>query len=206
VITPGACHALVLAAGEGRRFGGDKLEARLRGRPLLDHVLEVVRAARARGLLEGGVVVLRVGAAAAARVEAAGLEPAENAEPAAGLSRSLKLGLDRLEALPGAPAAAAMVFLADQPEVRLETVERLLERWRGGPAWCVRPRYAAALEPGHPVLLDRRAWAAARAAEGDAGAGGSLAALPGGVELVDVSGANPDVDTAADLERVRCGT
>jgi CTP:molybdopterin cytidylyltransferase MocA len=204
VITPGACRALVLAAGEGRRFGGDKLEARLRGRPLLDHVLDVVRAARAGGLLEAGVVVLRPGAAAAARVEAAGLEPLENAEPAAGLSRSLKLGLDRLEALPGAPAAAAMVFLADQPEVRLETVERLLERWRDGAAWCVRPRYAAApAEPGHPVLLDRRAWAAARAAEGDAGAGGSLAALTGGVEIVDVSGANPDVDTAADLERVR---
>jgi hypothetical protein len=30
-----------------------------------------------------------------------------------------------------------------------------------------------------------------------------LEGLPGGVAVVDVSGANPDVDTAEDLERLR---
>ncbi|HEY7529786.1 MAG TPA: nucleotidyltransferase family protein [Gemmatimonadota bacterium] len=201
MITPGACRALVLAAGEGRRFGGEKLDAPVRGRPLLDHVLDAVREACAGGLLDGGVVVLRAGDAAVDRAKAAGLEPVENDDPAAGLSRSLKLGLDRLASFPGTATGAAMVFLGDQPEVRVATVRLLLDRRARGAA-CVRPRYAGApADPGHPVLLDRSAWTAARETVGDAGAA-RVVRLADGFELVDVPGANPDVDTPADLERV----
>jgi CTP:molybdopterin cytidylyltransferase MocA len=51
-------HALILAAGQGRRFGGGKLHALYRGHPLLSHVLDVVEVARKRGLLDGGHVVV----------------------------------------------------------------------------------------------------------------------------------------------------
>ena len=193
----------MLAAGSGRRFGGDKLEAVLHGRPLLDHVLNVVDRARRAALLTGGVVVVSGGAPAADRARTAGLDVVENDDPGAGLSRSLRLGLERI-ATAGPWTGAAMVFLGDQPRVRLETVERLLERWHSADGWCVRPRYAAApAEPGHPVLLDRRAWPTATASAADAGAMRLLEGLPGGLAIVDVSGANPDVDTAEDLERLR---
>ena len=54
-------HALILAAGQSRRFGGGKLHALYRGRPLLSYVLDVVEAARKRGLLDGGHVVVAAG-------------------------------------------------------------------------------------------------------------------------------------------------
>jgi len=48
---------LVLAAGKGLRFGGGKLLASYRGRPLLSHVLDVVGAACERRILKGGCAV-----------------------------------------------------------------------------------------------------------------------------------------------------
>ena len=53
-----APHALVLAAGPGVRFGGRKLDALYRDRPLLWHVLGVVQAACERRLNDGGCVVV----------------------------------------------------------------------------------------------------------------------------------------------------
>ncbi|PXA94469.1 molybdopterin-guanine dinucleotide biosynthesis protein MobA, partial [Caulobacter sp. D5] len=54
-------EAIVLAAGAASRFGGGKLLADYRGRPLLDHALDTALAAPARGV----TVVLRPGDAAA---------------------------------------------------------------------------------------------------------------------------------------------
>jgi molybdenum cofactor cytidylyltransferase len=195
---------LVLAAGNGLRFGGGKLLASYRGRPLLSHVLDVVRAARERGILEGGcAVVAAEDHDARALVEKAGLEPVLNDAPSQGLSHSLQLGLAASERRKsGEPyAGAALVFLADQPMVRLSVVEGLVAAWRAGNAGIFRPRYMARPDtPGHPVLLSRSVWHLAHRLEGDHGFAGLAAHGSVGVVTLDVPGDNPDVDTPADLQ------
>jgi CTP:molybdopterin cytidylyltransferase MocA len=53
--------------------------------------------------------------------------------------------------------------------------------------------------PGHPVLLDRRVWPLVRTLEGDAGLAPLLRGGRVKLQLVDVPGRNPDIDTRAEL-------
>ena len=197
----GPVYGLVLAAGQGQRFGGGKLNTVFRGRPLLSHVLTIVQAAQRKGLIRGGHVVIPAADPQAARlVNEAGLEPIRNDAPHLGLSRSLRIGFAALEERSAPAAEAALIFLGDQPLVRLEVVERLVEAWNQDAGEIIRPRYEAGPDrPGHPVLISRLLWPLVHQLEGDAGLRALMhSTLPDGV-LLDVVGDNPDVDTRADL-------
>ncbi len=79
----------------------------------------------------------------------------------------------------------------------------MIRAWQLSGAAVVRPRYSDSPdEPGHPVLLDRDAWGLAERLTGDQGLGRALSNAPELVVHVDVDGANPDVDTPADLPRL----
>ena len=192
-------RALVLAAGMGSRFGGGKLHALYRGKPLLSYVLDVVAAARQRGLIDGGHVVIAAGDdRAAVLAGGAGLSSTVNDAPGLGLSHSLGLGLDALQHSAG--VGPALIFLGDQPLVRLEVVEAVVGRWRVRGEDIVRPRYRGRPDaPGHPALLTRAVWHEHRRLQGDHG----FASLPGvssfKTAFLDVPGDNPDIDTMADL-------
>ncbi len=197
-------QALILAAGQGRRFGGGKLHALYRGRPLLAHVLDVAVAALEGGLLDGGHVV--VGAdddQAQSLSHRLGLNTIINHAPGLGLSNSVRLGLATLEAQAHHEQEAALIFLGDQPLIRLEVVAALIARWREGGAAIIRPRYQSRPEvPGHPVLLTRSVWPAVNQLQGDQGFGSLLDSAPFETVILSVPGDNPDVDTQADLLRL----
>jgi molybdenum cofactor cytidylyltransferase len=111
---------------------------------------------------------------------------------------SLRAGLDRVAASAPASGAAALIVLGDQPALRRDVIAEVVRRWRATGAVVVRPDYAGSPgEPGHPVLLDRRIWPEVARLEGDTGLGGFLGRSV--VELVQVAGRNPDIDTPADL-------
>jgi CTP:molybdopterin cytidylyltransferase MocA len=196
-----AAYALVLAAGSGSRFGGDKLLALLHGHPLISYTARAVAEAIAAGTLAGGVAVIPPAAPELLRaLDSAGLRVVENPEAGLGMATSLRLGLAALDELTAPPAGGAVVVLADQPAVRAEVIARLVEGWRQS-GRSTRPRYLATpAEPGHPVLLDRSLWHLAGGLTGDTGLRVLLAGEP--VTLMDVPGANPDVDTPADLRRL----
>lgn len=191
-------HALVLAAGRGSRFGGSKLQARYRDQPLLAYPLAMVAAARERGLIGGGHVVIPAGdEASLGLVRDMRLEPVLNSGPERGLSYSLQLGLAALEEA-YAPEAA-LIVLGDQPLVRLDVIEAIITAWYAGGEAIIRPRYEASPDvPGHPVLVARSVWPLIRKLQGDAGFN-SVGPLPRET-LVDVTGDNPDVDTLGDLQ------
>jgi molybdenum cofactor cytidylyltransferase len=164
------------------------------------YVLDVVSTARQRGLIGGAHLVIGPEDDRAVDLaNAAGLETIINDAPELGLSNSLQLGIAAVQASSADPGAA-LIFLADQPLVQLEVVDALISSWREGSRDIIRPRYATQPKaPGHPVLLTRAVWQAARRLQGDKGFSSLLGSSSFQTVVIDVPGDNPDIDTPADL-------
>lgn len=181
---------LLLAAGRSSRFGGDKLVAPLRGRPVLFWSAAAIAAE-----VDGLYVV--VPPEAPARVAAlAGLRATLVEHPGRddGMASSIRAGV---AALPG-DVEAVVIALADQPLVSLLVVRALATRWRTAPASAVAPQYRDGR--GHPVLFDRTQFAALGALRGDRGARALLERLGAACAIVAVDEPMPvDVDTRAEL-------
>ncbi len=191
--------ALILAAGESRRFGEPKQLADWGGRPLLEYV-----AGRAAEWPRVDEVYAVLGAEAERimeRVDLSGVTVIENLDWREGIASSLRAGLDAL--LGDREAGAALVVLADQPMVPASAVERLFEARRRSGRPVILPRYR--FVRGHPVLLDRWLWPRLIAGlEGDQGARNLFLAHPEWVEEVTVGEDAPrDIDTREDLRRLR---
>ena len=185
--------AIVLAAGAGSRFGGAKLEARLDGKPVLQHVLDT--------LAEAGIddpVVVTPGSLTA-EIEWGAARPVTNPDPGRGLASSLQVGWGA--AMGGSePPDAAIVALGDQPLVRPDVVAALVAAPLDATRPIVAPRYAGS-SARNPVRLERDAAPLVDEAAGDRGLGPILDDRPDLVRWLDVDGDNPDVDTPADLAR-----
>ncbi len=182
--------AVILAAGASTRFGSPKQRARIGGRTLVERAVDTAREAG----LDPIIVVLPPGIEAPAAVERV-----LNDDPAAGQSRSLRLGL----AVLGAEVDSAVILLADQPTLSVDTLQAILTEPDGG-----RPIVAASANGrlGPPVLLRRDAYGLADGATGDEGLRSVLAARPELVTHVEVGAHALDVDTQEDLEQLgeRC--
>ena len=177
---------VLLAAGLGRRFGGDKLLAPLGGRPVVRWSAAALAAAVDRVLvvLPPGADLLR------AALDGLHVDFVEHALRREGMASSIRAGV---AALP-ADAEAFVVALGDQPLVDSALVAQLCARWRETRAPAVVPRYADGT--GHPVLFDRACAPALMRLEGDRGARPVLEALGDAAVHVDVPSAMPsDVDT-----------
>jgi molybdenum cofactor cytidylyltransferase len=187
---------LVLAAGASTRFGGPKLLARLDGRPILQHVLD---AAAASGPMVSVVVLGHRAEEVEAQMAWRGEHRVRNADPRRGLASSVQVGLAALErADPAGELDAVLILLGDQPRVRPAVIHDLIHAAESSDRPIVAPAYSDG--GGHnPVLLRRSAWPVAAASKGDRGLGPIIAGRPDLVLKVPVGGANPDVDTPADL-------
>ena len=187
--------AVVLAAGAAARYGGGKLLAVLEGRPLLAHVVDAARSAHLHPIV---LVVPPTGELD--ELELGEVRRVVNPDPAEGLSSSVRLGLRALELEPGVDAAA--ILPGDQPRVRAAVIETLVAALEERPATpFVVPRYTAD-QGANPVIARRSIWRLADELAGDRGFGPVLGSHPELVRVVEVDGANPDVDTVADLDRL----
>ena len=183
--------AIVLAAGAGSRFGGAKLEARLDGKPVLQHVLDA--------LAEAGIddpVVVTAGPLMT-EIEWGAARPVTNPEPGRGLARSLQVGWTAAMDAPE-PPEAVIVALGDQPLVRGAVLAALIAAPLDPDRPIVAPRYAST-GARNPVRLDRDAAPLVDEASGDRGLGPLIDARPELVRWLEVEGDNPDVDTQSDL-------
>jgi molybdenum cofactor cytidylyltransferase len=180
---------LILAAGEGTRFGPEpKLLAQLAGRPLLEHA---IAAQCAVPELERVVVVLGAHAEEIReRVDFIRAEPVLCKHWREGQAASLRRGLEELRG-----ADKVLVTLGDQPLITPRVLSRFVTEAPG-----TRAVYNG--RPGHPVVLGHDQIDAVMSLSGDRGA---RDLLRGGTELeLGASGdLARDVDTPEDLERLR---
>ena len=191
--------AVVLAAGRSRRMGQAKQLLPLGGSTLLARSLANVLSSAA------GPIVLVLGFAAEQIQRDTPTELLErvtvmiHAEYAEGMSSSLRAGL----AAVGSQADAALIVLADQPFVRPETMDAMIEAYRKSSAEIVVPYFKG--QRGNPVLLDRSVFPAAMNLEGDIGFRAIFGRRSGALLVLDVDdeGVLLDIDNREDYERIR---
>jgi molybdenum cofactor cytidylyltransferase len=185
----------VLAAGAATRFGSDKLAALLEGRPVLGHVIDALRLVP----LDEIVIVTRPGR----RIPEADppVHRVANPSPDAGLSSSLRVGLAAIRGRPGPAVDAVLIALGDQPRLDPAVIRELIRVAATSARPIVVPRYRGT-GGRNPVVLRREAFGLVDAVSGDRGFGPVLDGHPDLVHELAVAGANPDVDTPADLARL----
>lgn len=189
------CATLLLAAGEGRRFGGVKQLAQIVGEPMVRRV--------ARMLLETDTPLFVVTGAHADDVEAAlkdlPLCLVRCEDWSGGIGCSLAAGMRALaSALP--KASAVLICLADQPLLNAAWVRALLQRHAQAP-----DRVLATTQhgvQGPPALFPRDCFDALAALSGTIGARTLLQRERHRLELWE-SACLLDVDTVEDLRRVQ---
>jgi CTP:molybdopterin cytidylyltransferase MocA len=184
---------LILAGGEGSRFGGAKLVAELDGRTLLDHAVEAILGVPA---IERIVVILGARAEeVAASAELGEVEVVVARDWEEGISASLRAGVEAL-----AEAEAIVITLGDQPFITPQAIAAIVDQIEA-PLPAARATYAG--RPGHPVLVKRELYDAVRALRGDAGARDLL--IDAGVQEIECGHlCRPDdIDTRGDLDFAR---
>lgn len=146
---------LILAAGASSRLGG-------RSKTLLPYgtgtiLRAVVERAGAAGL-DPLVLVLRHDSHAfgvgPGRAFTPAVVPVINPSPDSGIGGSVVTGV--LE-LMGRDVDGAAVLLADEPDVEVRAIERVIEEWRRSGADVTRALYRD--RPGHPVVFSRSTFA-----------------------------------------------
>lgn len=187
-------RAVVLAAGAGRRFGGLKLEARIGGKPVLQHVLDTLAEA---GLANPIVVVSGDGPAG---IEWRDAELVPNPDPGRGLASSLQLGWSwAMARVP--PAEAVLLVLGDQPLLRADVVRRIVAEPLDPARPLIATRYTDTAAR-NPVRIEPEADELVAGGFGDMGLAPSLSEHPELVRFLDAAGGNPDIDRRADLQAV----
>jgi molybdenum cofactor cytidylyltransferase len=195
---PAHVAGIVLAAGEGARFGRPKaLVVAPDGTSWLANAV--------RSLLGGGCsrVIVVLGAAADeaeallersfAPTDSVRVERADDWQ--SGMAASLRHALAAAAQLSPAPDAVAIVTV-DVPSLSPAAVRRLISPEPDAVGRDTLRQASFSSRPGHPVVIGRAHWAAlADSATGDVGARPYLVAH--GVRLVDCSdlGSGADIDT-----------
>jgi len=191
---PPQIGGVILAAGEARRFGAQKLLAPLDGRPLVQHVIDAANAS----CLDD--IALVVGANAddlLAHAQLGRTRVVRNPDPSRGLASSLQMGLRALDPR----VHAALVLLGDVPGVTAALIGDLVARGRETRASAVISVWHGRRSP--PVVLHKSLWAAAFALQGDVGMREVLKnADVLEFRVTDALGSLDDIDTPEDHARL----
>jgi len=135
--------AVILAAGESQRMGEPKLLLQIRGKPIIELVIDSFR-----GVV--GEIVVVLGHAPENLIpilEKLGVRWAVNENYREGMTSSFKKGLKELKG-----CGAVFLALGDQPFIGRDFPSKAMDAWRAG-AKIVNPVYKG--KKGHPVLFDQ---------------------------------------------------
>jgi molybdenum cofactor cytidylyltransferase len=186
--------AAVLAAGRSQRFGRSKLLETVDGKPLVRRAADIARS------VCGDRSILIAGHESTAVTGAAGDAPQfviVNDRHEEGIGTSIALAARAV----AHTADALLLLFADQPLVTAKHVDALVAAWSGAQHDIVATAFSEILGP--PVLFPRGTFDALGRLSGDRGAKSVLQDLQFDVTTVPFADAAIDIDTPADLQRLR---
>jgi molybdenum cofactor cytidylyltransferase len=185
--------AIILAAGEGKRFGPTKQLHNWHGKPFIHHVIETALAA---GLSQ---VVVVTGANAEIVEEVVQQFPVtihRNTNWRDGQSTSIRTGLEALST----KICAAIFLLTDQPQVTPAVLRSLVERHSIDLSPIVAPFVQG--QRANPVLFDRITFTDLESLSGDVGGRFLFSKYPVTYLPWHDEGLLVDVDVPDDLEKL----
>ena len=181
---------VVLAAGNARRFGSNKLKAEVDGESLIRRALEAVPS----GLVT--VVVSQYPEILALAGEY-GFTAVPNDQPGLGLSRSVHLGLEQLLDCDG-----VLFLVADQPWLKRDSAEALAALWAQNPGKIAAMAHGGVR--GNPCIFPARFYPELLELTGDRGGSAVIRRHEDALILLETDALElADVDTPAALEQVR---
>lgn len=188
---------VVLAAGRAQRIGGEKLLLPLRGKPVLQWVLESALSSDldeiicvARELTSGGRRL---------NVNNERLLWLTNHAADRGQSTSVIAGLWATN-----PRSEGVMFLVgDQPLIPKELINALIEKFKSDPAWIIAPSFKQ--EPRNPVLFRRDLFPELLQLSGDRGGRVLIEKYKDKTVLLEWKDEIPflDLDVHEDYERLK---
>lgn len=164
-------RAVILAAGESKRTGFQKLLAPFRGRTMIEYAIEAAQ--QWNPLVVAGPQV-------AAYLQALGVHALLNDAPQRGMAHSLAIADAAID-----PTQALIVVLGDKPLATPALIARICDAL--GSADVAFPQHPQTGEPGHPVVFSPRARM-------------KIASLPDGDSLRDLRGDRGLVRRAVEIE------
>jgi molybdenum cofactor cytidylyltransferase len=199
IIQQNQTAGIILAAGESKRFGRPKQLLRLKGRYLIEWVLDAaLESELSRIILVLGYAHQEIRQALGEKLRNAKLQIEVNPHYQKGQSHSLQVGLSRIENT----FPAVMFLLADQPLVDAATINCLLDKfWSADKDICV-PTFHG--KRGNPSIFSQKFYKHIMEIKGDIGARQIIKAHPERVLEIEIK--NPlfflDVDTPEGFEKI----
>lgn len=181
--------AVLMASGFSRRFGTNKLLEPVDGIPMIQRAMAAVPARLFQRAL---VVSACTEILTLAQTE--GYLPLPNPGAAEGQSASIRLGLSELLDMDG-----VLFSVCDQPWLRRESVERLLDRFSASPGCICALSWQG--KRGNPVIFPAALFPELLVLTGDRGGGRVIQAHPERLRLVEAEDGRElrDVDTPESL-------
>ncbi len=181
---------VVLAAGNARRFGSNKLNAQVEGVSLIRRALDAVPGGLATVVVSQYPDIL-------ALAGEYGFDALLNDRPELGLSRSVRLGLAHL-----ADCDGVLFLVSDQPRLKRDSVEALAALWAQNPEKIAAMAHNGVR--GNPCLFPARLFPELLALTGDRGGSAVIRHHEDDLILLETDAPElADVDTPAALEQVR---
>lgn len=208
------CGIILLAAGAGKRFGGDKLKACVDGRPMYETAIARISALTEMAAVQKEDVVVVSGDKEILGIaHASGFRTVDNPAPMLGISRSIRLGLRALTSGTAGPASpcsmaagltssvceAVMFMVCDQPYLQAESVDGMLKAWQAEPSGILRA--ACDGRVGNPVIFHKDYFIELMSLYGDEGGRAVIAMHPETVKDYELSSQRElkDIDQRSDL-------
>ena len=182
---------VILAAGNGSRFGENKLLKEVFGQPMIQRVMSAVP----KDWKQSTVVVTQYDAVEQLAAQR-GIGCVRNEMPELGISRSVALGTQALSDCDG-----ILYLVGDQPLITEPDLRRLIDAWERNPCFIVAAAHNG--KRGNPCLFPKEFFPELRTLTGDRGGSAILKRRPDRVRPVELpEKALWDCDTAEEYEKL----